>query len=120
MAAWLTESSHDQRVGDPFRTDVDFWRSVAASADAFGVLVASIALAAVLAALGASAWSLVAFVLPLPLLARASRAGARSSRRTRAAFDDRHAWRDAERTAVAKAFVPALLRRRLGRSPADR
>lgn len=53
-----------------------------------------------------------AYVVPVALLARAGVTGWSSSRRNRPLFPNRAAWREAERRAVASAFLPALLRRR--------
>jgi hypothetical protein len=49
--------------------------------------------------------------VPSALLGYAAVRGRGSSRRSRIAFPDRATWRDAERSAVAAAFLPAFLRR---------
>ena len=100
------------RVDQPFCSDPDFWTAVAASADAFVALLAAAVVATGLALTVDGAWSLAAFVLPLPLLVRAAQRGRASSRRTKLAFADRLDWRDAERQAVARSFGTALRRRR--------
>lgn len=94
----------DRAVGQPFVSDPWFWVSVRASGYALVLLVGATALTVSLGA----AWS-VTFVAPTVLLALAAVTGRLSSRRSRTAFDDRRQWRDAERQAVANAFVPALL-----------
>lgn len=94
----------DRAVGQPFASDPLFWVSVRASGYALVLLVGA---TAVTASLGA-AWS-ATFLAPTVLLALAAVTGRLSSRRSRTAFEDRRLWRDAERQAVARAFVPALL-----------
>lgn len=94
-------------VEEPFRSDPDFAASVAASADGLLGLLLAAALAGLFGAVGA-----VAFVLPAALLVRAGVSGRRSARRSRGAFADRRAWRDAERQAVAAVFGRAVVRRR--------
>ena len=91
-------------VGQPFATDPWFWVSVRASGYALVLLVGA---TAITASLGA-AWA-ATFLAPTVLLAVAGVTGRLSSRRSRTAFDDHRQWRDAERQAVAHAFVPALL-----------
>jgi hypothetical protein len=103
-------------VAEPFRSDRDFWASLAASADALISLVAAGAVAVVLVLTGARAWSLIPFVVPGCLAARAALIARTSSRRSQEAFEDRRAWRDAERTAVAAAFFRTLGRRRVPKS----
>jgi hypothetical protein len=99
-------------VSEPFRSDRDFWASLAASADALISLAAAIAVSVVLALNGAEGWALLPFVVPAALAGRAALIGRASSRRSQAAFADRRAWRDAERTAVATGFFGALRRHR--------
>jgi hypothetical protein len=99
-------------VAEPFRSDHEFWASLAASADALVSLVAAIAVGVVLALSGAGAWSLLPFTIPAGLAVRAAVIGRSSSRRNRDAFADRRAWRDAERTAVATAFLRVVRRPR--------
>jgi hypothetical protein len=99
-------------ISEPFRSDRDFWSSLAASADALISLAAAIAVGVVLALSGARAWALVPFVVPAVLAGRAALIARASSRRSQAAFPDRRAWRDAERTAVATGFFGAMRRRR--------
>ena len=57
-------------------------------------------------------WGLLAFALPAALLTRAAFSGRRSERVTRPQFEDRAAWRQAEREAVAAVFFSALIRKR--------
>jgi hypothetical protein len=111
LPAW-TEADWTSRVDEPFRSDRQFWASLAASADAVISLVAAAAVAVVLALAGDRAWSVLPFVMPAGLAARAVWIGRSSSRRSRAAFPDRQSWRDAERTAVATSFFRALRRPR--------
>jgi hypothetical protein len=99
-------------VSEPFRSDRDFWASLAASADALLSLAAAIAVAVVLALNGAQGWALLPFIVPAVLAGRAALSARTSARRSQAAFADRRAWRDAERTAVATGFFGALRRRR--------
>ena len=94
----------DRAVGQPFASDPLFWVSVRASGYALVLLVGA---TAVTTSFG-SAWS-ATFLAPTVLLALAAVTGRLSSRRSRTAFEDRRLWRDAERQAVARAFVPALL-----------
>lgn len=99
------------RVDEPFRSDRQFWAGLAASADAVVSLVAAIGVAAVLVLTGERGWAFLPFLVPAVLAARAAVISWSSSRRSQAAFEDRRAWREAERTAVATAFVPVLRRR---------
>lgn len=92
-------------VAEPFASDVQFWMSVRASGDA----LVSLIIATVLTVTLGSAWA-AAFVVPAALLVRAGVTGRASARRSRAMFATRDEWRDAERQAVARAIVPALLR----------
>jgi hypothetical protein len=94
-------------LDEPFRSDPDFARSVAASADGLVAVVVAVVLTAVFGAIGA-----LAFLLPVGLFVVAGVTGRRSARRSRAAVGDARTWRDAERRAVAAVFVRALLRRR--------
>jgi hypothetical protein len=107
-ADWAT------RIGEPFRSDGRFWAGLAASTDALLSLVAAVIAAISLGAAGERAWSIVPFVVPAALIARAVAVSASSSRRSRAAFADTRTWRDAERAAVATAFVHVLRRPRFG------
>jgi len=104
VAEWTT------KVDEPFRTDARFWQAVGLSVDALLAMLAAGVLVALLGPLAT-----VAFVLPAVLLLLAARAGRASSAMTRAAFDGRIAWRDAERRAVAAALPGAVIRRRVHR-----
>jgi hypothetical protein len=101
-------------IAEPFRSDQEFWSSLAASADALVSLAAAIAIAVILVLEGQRAWSIVPFVAPAGMAVRAALISRSSSRRNRDAFNDRRTWRDAERNAVATAFLK-VLRRPLGR-----
>jgi len=87
-------------VAEPFRSDDQFWRSVTASLFALVAL-----LAAALATGIAGSWGAVAFVLPVVLLAVATRAAKASTTRTQPTFASKKEWREAERQAVAAAIV---------------
>ena len=109
-----------ERVAEPFRSDPDFWRSVCASADAVVLLAVAVAAAAALRLTGAATglvW--VPFALPAIFLVRAAVTGSRFHRghvplpAVVATIRGDQSWRDAERSAVAAAFRPALVRRRL-------
>jgi hypothetical protein len=113
LPAW-TSAEVARNVAEPFRSDGDFWSSLAASADALISLAAGTAVAIVLALTGEVAWSPLAFVIPALLIVRAAFVGRSSSQRSRTAFPDRAAWRDAERAAVATAFFRVMWRRRTG------
>jgi hypothetical protein len=112
LPSW-TDADWASRVSEPFRSDRDFWSSIAASADAVISLLAAIAVAVVLALSGFRAWSALPFIVPAALAVRAAVVGRSSSRRSRTSFADRRAWRDAERDAVASAFGRALRRDRM-------
>lgn len=101
-----------REVAEPFRSDRDFWQSLAASADALITLAVAAAVAVVLAISHETAWALLPFAFPAALAVRAALIGRASSRRSRGAFDDRRSWRDAERAAVATVFFKVLRRRR--------
>jgi hypothetical protein len=105
-AAWTTQ------VDEPFRSDGEFWSGLAAITDALISLGIAAVVAIILTVAGTGAWAVLPFAVPVVLFVRAGRIASRSSRRSRAAFDDPRAWRDAERTAVATAFVRVLGRRR--------
>jgi hypothetical protein len=111
LPSW-TNADWASNVAEPFRSDRDFWASLAASADALLSLAAAAAVAIVLALTGERGWSFLPFIVPAVLAARAALIARASSRRSRAAFDDRRAWRDAERTAVATSFFGAVRRPR--------
>lgn len=111
LPSW-TDAEWTGRVAEPFRSDVDFWSSLAASADALITLAAAIAVAIVLMITGTGAWALLPFVVPALLAVRAALISRGSSKRSQSAFDDRRAWRDAERAAVATAFFRVLRRPR--------
>jgi hypothetical protein len=108
---WWARDTFATRVEEPFRSDGEFWRSLAASADAFITVIAAAAVCTVLVITGAGLWASVAFVVPAGFVIRAVTVARASSRHSQAAFDDRRAWRDAERTAVASGFIPVLSHR---------
>jgi hypothetical protein len=111
VPAW-TRSEWAAEVAAPFRSDRDFWTSVAASADALITLAAAAAVAVALVLTHETAWALLPFAVPAWFLFRAARAARASSRRSQAAFPDRRSWRDAERAAVATVFFKVMRRRR--------
>lgn len=110
-----------ESVAEPFRSDPEFWRSVAASADAVVLLAAAVVVAAVLRLAGAPVavvW--LPFALPVIFLVRAAVTASRFHRAhdpLPALVDTargEQSWRDAERAAVATSFGRALVRRRPG------
>jgi hypothetical protein len=103
-------------IAEPFRSSGQFWSGLAAATDAVVALAAAAAAGAVLAVAGAGAWASLPFLLPAVLLVRAAVISRSSSRSSRAAFSDRQAWRDAERSAVAGAFLRVLRRPRTRRA----
>jgi hypothetical protein len=109
--AW-TRTDWSEDVPEPFRSDTNFWTSVAASADALLAVVLAAAAAVALALTVGGAWALLPFLGPAALLVRAAACGRASARLSREAFDDEAQWRDAERQAVAQVFGKVLLRRR--------
>jgi hypothetical protein len=111
LPSW-TSAEWTGRVAEPFRSDGDFWSSLAASADALISLAVAIAIAVVLVFTGAGVWAIVPFVVPALLAVRAALIGRSSSKRSQTVFADRRAWRDAERAAVATAFFRVLRRPR--------
>jgi len=111
MPYW-TDAAWTARIDEPFRSDGEFWTGLAAITDALISLAVAAVVAVVLAVAGTGAWAVLPFAVPVILFVRAGRIASRSSRRNRASFDDPHAWRDAERIAVATAFVRVLSRRR--------
>jgi hypothetical protein len=111
LPAW-TQAEWANGVAEPFRSDRAFWSGLAASADALVTLAAAIAVAVVLVLTGERIWSALPFAVPAVLTVRAALINRASSRRSQAAFEDRKAWRDAERQAVASAFFRVLGRRR--------
>jgi hypothetical protein len=111
LPSW-TNADWASNVAEPFRSDRDFWASLAASADALISLAAAAAVAIVLVLTGERGWAFLPFIVPAVLAARAALIARASSRRSRAAFDDRRAWRDAERAAVATSFFGAVRRPR--------
>ena len=113
LPAW-SQPDWASDVAEPFRSDGEFWSSLAASADALVSLAAAVAIAVVLVLVGERVWwSLLPFLAPAGLAARAALIARSSSRRNREAFEDRRAWREAERTAVSKGFSGALRRSRV-------
>jgi hypothetical protein len=112
LPSW-TDAEWASDIAEPFRSDHDFWSSLAASADALVSLAAAIAIAVILVLEGERVWSFLPFLAPAGLTVRAAVVGRSSSRRNRDAFTDRRSWRDAERTAVASAFGKVLRRPRV-------
>jgi hypothetical protein len=112
LPSW-TAADWTADVAEPFRSDGQFWSSLAASADALVTLAPAAAVAVALALTGQREWILVPFVVPAGLAVRALLIARRSSRRSRDAFESRAAWREAERTAVAKVFLRVLRRSRV-------
>jgi hypothetical protein len=94
-----------QKVDEPFRSDALFWRAVGRSVDALVTLIVVTVLAAVFGPV-----ALVGLAVPVALLLVAARHGRLSTARTRAAFENRLSWRDAERAAVATALPGAFTR----------
>jgi hypothetical protein len=112
LPAW-TNAAWASDVAEPFRSDRDFWSSLAASADSLISLAAAVAISAVLMLNGEQLWSFLPFVAPVGLAVRAAVVARSSSRRNREAFADRRSWRNAERTAVAAVFLRVLRRPRM-------
>jgi hypothetical protein len=112
---WMSGVRRQAGVAEPFASDPRFWGAMASSADAAAALVLAIAGAILLALSVGGLWTMLPFALPLAFLARAALHGVASARSSRAAFgaDGRKGWRDAERHAVARAFLPVLCRPRL-------
>lgn len=115
-AAERTTDPRRSGVAEPFASDPAFWTSMTASVDAFLATVVAAAAAVALRLSAAGAWILVPFLVAAALIARAGMLNARSSRASRGRFDDPRTWRDAERQAVAAAFVPVLRHRLTGRA----
>jgi hypothetical protein len=111
LPSW-TDADWADTVAEPFRSDREFWASLAAGADALLSLAAAAAVAVVMALNGAGAWSVLPFAVPAVLVIKAAMKARSSNRRNQPAFDDRRAWRDAERAAVASVFLRVLGRRR--------
>ena len=101
MTAWTSDAP------EPFAGNADFWRSVAASVDALVTFVVAAVVTILAGPLGA-----VAFAVPVALLIRAAVTGRRSEGQTRPSFADRNAWRLAERQAVGRVLVKAVVRKR--------
>jgi hypothetical protein len=112
--AW-TQADWTRNVAEPFRSNGEFWSGLAASADALASLLVAAIAAVALVLSGEPAWSVVPFAIPTVLVIRAGVLSRSSSRHTREAFADRHAWRAAERHAVATAFAKVLRRPRRSR-----
>ena len=102
-------------VDEPFRSDPAFWSSMATCVDALLAVVFAAVVAVVISIFGGGTWALLPFAVAAAAVIRAGRASTRSSRDNRTRFPDHATWREAERRAVAAAFLPAL-RRRFGRS----
>ncbi len=94
-------------VAEPFGSDRDFWRSVGASIDALLLLGFVTVLVVVFGAIAA-----IGYLAPLAMLVRAGVLGRRSAGRSQSQFEDRRAWKLAERQAVAAALPGAFLRPR--------
>jgi hypothetical protein len=101
------QSMSTRAVQEPFAGDPSFWMSVRACGYALVTLLIAVALTAFFGLM----W-VATFGLPIGLLVCAALTARASTKRSRAHFADRRVWREAERTAVATAFVPALLWRR--------
>jgi hypothetical protein len=86
--------------------------SLAISADAVVTLAVAVVVAALLGALGERQWAILPFAVPAVLTALSVVTSSASSRRSRRAFPDADSWRDAERAAVATAFIHVLRRPR--------
>lgn len=112
LPSW-TQAEWADSVAEPFRSDRDFWSSLAASADALVTLAAAIAVAVALVLTGERIWSFLPFAVPVALIVRAALIARASSRRNQQAFTDRKQWRDAEREAVAAVFFRVVGRRRI-------
>ena len=110
IPSWANDDWADA-VAEPFRSDREFWSGLAASADAVISLVAAVAVAVVLRLVGAGPWALLPFAVPVGFIVRAALAS--SSRDRRETFADQQAWRDAERAAVATAFLHVARRPRI-------
>jgi hypothetical protein len=93
-------------IAEPFASDSGFWLSLRASRLALITLVGAGALTAGVG----TVWA-ITFVVPAAALAVAAVAGRASAERSRTAFQTHAEWRDAERSAVAKAFIPKPGRR---------
>jgi hypothetical protein len=111
LPAW-TSTEWASEVAEPFRSDEEFWTSLAASADAVVTLAAAAAVSVVLVLTGEAVWAPLPFAVPAGFMVRAARVARLSSRRNRDAFADRRSWRDAERAAVAAVFFKVMRRRR--------
>jgi fatty acid desaturase len=107
-----TRTDWSDDVAEPFRSDLNFWTSVAASADALVTLVLAAAAAVALALTVGGGWPMLPFVVPAVLLIRAAWCGRASARSSREAFTADQQWRNAERRAVSQVFGKVLLRRR--------
>jgi hypothetical protein len=94
MSGWTT------RVDEPFAGEPRFWRAVALATAALGTVV----VAAAGSALIGGPVGLALFAVPAALLALSLTFARAASARTRVQFDNRVAWRDAERRAVASAL----------------
>jgi hypothetical protein len=90
------------QVAEPFAHDDDFWVSTRAS-----LAVLPCAVLTGVAVLLAGPIGSLACALPLGLTVVAAQRGRRSTRRTRTAYPDRTAWRDAERQAVSAVLIGA-------------
>ena len=103
MTAGVDSSRVERRtVAEPFAGDDDFWMSARASMLALPAL-----LGAIIVTLAAGPAGAGSFAVPAGLLGLATVRGRRSQRRTRSAFADRPAWRDAERRAVGQVLTGA-------------
>ncbi|HTW19698.1 MAG TPA: hypothetical protein VME70_05725 [Mycobacteriales bacterium] len=105
---WWADDAVAAKVQEPFRSDGEFWTSLAASADALLTLVAAAGVCAALAVSGVGGWALLPFVVPAAFTTRAWLVSRRSSRHSQAVFEDRRSWREAERSAVAAGFIRVL------------
>jgi hypothetical protein len=90
------------QVAEPFADDADFWVATRASVAVLPAVIAAIVAVLFLGPIGYAAGA-----LPFGLVVLAAQRGRRSTRRTRPAFPDRIAWRDAERQAVGAVLIGA-------------
>jgi hypothetical protein len=93
-------SMWSDRVSEPFRSNERFWHSLVASVGAVLALVAASVVSAVVGGV-----AVVAYAVPLLLLAVAAASARSSSAVTRPQFASRDQWREAEREAVARALM---------------
>lgn len=109
------------RVPEPFRSDPQFHRSLRAGGVALVAVLVAAAAGVTLALAVGVLLAIVPALVVLPLVVRAGLLGAASSRASRARYpggpEGRTQWRDAEREAVARGLIAALLRGRRSAGP---